>query len=219
MGLYIREGNINPKMLIIYQSEGEKRLKMKKRMSANFLVNTWKRLGIKKRREAYNNAQREIGLPFQIWAIRERRGWTQAELAQKCGWSKSRQNNIEGGADALTWKTLERLAAVFDVGLLVKFVPFSELVSEEKEFNATTFDAVGFEEDEIKNRIVHSVGYCASSSSMELLKVAESAVPYSVKCPDLEEYQNARRTAYKPGKTSVAEEKIGEFCGSILQSC
>lgn len=204
---------------------------MEKRVSANFLVKTWKRLRRKKSREAYNNAQREIGLPFQIWAVRERRGWTQAELAQKCGWSKRRQNDIEGGGAPLTWKTLERLAAAFDVGLLVKFVPFSELVSEEKKFNATTFNAVGFEEDGINSVVLHplgfevgvmqDVGYRASPPEALALKVAENIAPYSAEISPFQcsyqEEQNVNRTTYEPGKCSLAEGEIGEFPRSILE--
>jgi len=69
------------------------------------------------------------GLAFQIRSLREREGWSQQELADKIG---SRQNaiyraeNPNYGKQTLT--TLKKIAAAFDVGLVVRFVPFSELV-------------------------------------------------------------------------------------------
>ena len=108
----------------------------------------WDRLQQKAYRDGYSDAQRTVLLPFQIAALREGRGWSQEELAQKCGWSASRQATIETvGADALTWKTLEKLATALDIGLLVKFAPFSELVREEAVFNPNTFKILRFEQD------------------------------------------------------------------------
>ena len=70
-------------------------------------------------------SQIKIGIPFQIRAIREKRGWTQEELAQKIGTTQntiSRLENPRVGKPNI--QTLLRLAHAYDVGLLVRFVPF-----------------------------------------------------------------------------------------------
>jgi transcriptional regulator with XRE-family HTH domain len=69
------------------------------------------------------------GLAFQIRLLREARGWTQEQLAQKMG---KRQETIcqweNPNYGRYTLKTLGELAAAFDVALLVRFAPFGELV-------------------------------------------------------------------------------------------
>jgi transcriptional regulator with XRE-family HTH domain len=59
--------------------------------------------------------------------MREHRGWTQATLAEKLGTTQnavSRLENPRTGKPSIT--TLERIAAIFDVALVVRFAPFSE---------------------------------------------------------------------------------------------
>jgi len=69
------------------------------------------------------------GLAFQVRLLREARGWTQEELAHQMG---KRQETIcqweNPNYGRYTLKTLNELAAAFDVALLVRFAPFSELV-------------------------------------------------------------------------------------------
>jgi transcriptional regulator with XRE-family HTH domain len=69
------------------------------------------------------------GLAFQVRLLREARGWTQEELAHQMG---KRQETIcqweNPDYGRYTLKTLSELAAAFDVALLVRFAPFSELV-------------------------------------------------------------------------------------------
>lgn len=67
-------------------------------------------------------------LAFQIRRLREARGLTQEELAQIAGKAQetiSQWENPDYGRYTLS--TLETLAGAFDVGLLVRFVSFSEL--------------------------------------------------------------------------------------------
>jgi transcriptional regulator with XRE-family HTH domain len=74
------------------------------------------------------NAQIEIDLPFQIRALRKQRGWTQPELAAKTGMKQPRISNMEKpGVTHFSLETLRRLAEAFDVALVVRFAPFSEL--------------------------------------------------------------------------------------------
>lgn len=70
-----------------------------------------------------------MGLAYQIRALRERETWTQEQLGKLTDKAQETISQLENPAyRAYTLKTLRRLAAAFDVGLLVRFVPFSELV-------------------------------------------------------------------------------------------
>ncbi len=81
-------------------------------------------------RDAYVASQIRIGLPLQVRALRKSRRWTQPELAEHANMAQPRISEIEKpGERKLNIDTLLRLAAAFDVGLQVRFVPFSELIN------------------------------------------------------------------------------------------
>lgn len=69
------------------------------------------------------------GIAFQIRLLREDRGWTQGELAERMA---KRQETISQWENPnygrYTLSTLKDLAAAFDVAPIVRFAPFSELV-------------------------------------------------------------------------------------------
>src|SRR5260370_15781935 len=68
-------------------------------------------------------------LAFQIRGMRDRAKWNQQELAEKVSMNQNAISRLENpfyGKPTLT--TLKRVAAAFDVGLVVRFAPFSELV-------------------------------------------------------------------------------------------
>jgi transcriptional regulator with XRE-family HTH domain len=80
-------------------------------------------------REAYLSAQTRTKLSNQIRAIRNQRGWSQAEFAKalnKPPSNVSRIENREYGHFTLT--TLFELANTFDCGLVVEFVPYEEFL-------------------------------------------------------------------------------------------
>src|SRR5215204_4920633 len=84
----------------------------------------------KEYRDAFVAEHIDSGLAFQIRATRESRGWSQQELAQRAGMAQetiSRLENPDYGKYTLT--TLKRLAATFDMALVVRFAPFSELLA------------------------------------------------------------------------------------------
>ncbi len=69
------------------------------------------------------------GLAFQIRALRDKNEWTQQQLADRTGQRQeaiSQLENPDYGRYSLT--TLRKLAAAFNVALIVHFGPFSELV-------------------------------------------------------------------------------------------
>ena len=90
----------------------------------------WSGLESPEYRKEYVAEHIKTGLAFQIRLLREGRGWTQNELANKIGKAQetiSQWENPDYGSYTLS--TLRQLAEAFDTALLVRFVPFSELVS------------------------------------------------------------------------------------------
>lgn len=88
------------------------------------------------------------GIPLQLRAMREGQGWTQATLAEKLGTTQnaiSRLENPRTGKPTIT--TLERIAQVFDVALIVKFAPFSEFADSLSEMSDKSVSVPSYEEE------------------------------------------------------------------------
>jgi transcriptional regulator with XRE-family HTH domain len=86
-------------------------------------------LGRKGYRDAYVGQHIKRGIAAQVRAMREDRGWTQAELGEQLG---RKQPNVARLEDEDYGKynlgTLAKVASAFDVALVVRFVRFSQLV-------------------------------------------------------------------------------------------
>lgn len=106
------------------------------------------RLQKKQYRDAFVGSQISVGLPFQIRALREQRDWKQSRLASECGMLQPRISAMESpGGAKFNLETLRRLASAFDVALVVRFVPFGELVDWSERFNPDTFKIPSFKDD------------------------------------------------------------------------
>ena len=75
------------------------------------------------------NQIREL-IASQIRLLREQHSWTQTELGDRAGGvPQPRISRLEDPDNAgITLRTLVKLSDAFDVGLIVRFAPFSELV-------------------------------------------------------------------------------------------
>ena len=105
-------------------------------------------LSDKEYRDAFVAAQANVGIPFQIRALREREPWTQKEFAEKAGMKQSWISKIENpGYSGFSLKTLLKLASVFDVGLVVRFVPIGQLVEWELNLSNNSLEVPSFSED------------------------------------------------------------------------
>src|SRR5258708_22253274 len=68
-------------------------------------------------------------LAFQIRTMRDHKDWSQAQLASAVGMNQNAVSRIENPYyGKTTLSTLKRIASAFDVALVVRFVPYSELV-------------------------------------------------------------------------------------------
>ena len=164
----------------------------------NSISKLWKKLQTKEYRDGYAEAQLSIEIPFQIRALRKARGWTQAKLADLCGIPQARISHIEQpGRDPLSLRTLYRLSSAFDVGLLVQFFSFSELVHREALFNPETFSVPSFEDDQLERETY------STDNPMIIMRIDIEAT-LTVVIPKVFKYQAAQ--------TSVKEkEKTGKF--------
>jgi hypothetical protein len=102
-------------------------------------------------RHAFTEAHAKDTIAFQINAMRESRGWTQGQLAieafgdQKLQSMISRYEDPDYGKYSIS--TLLNLAKVFDVGLVVRFAPFSEVVDWDLSKSGPTLDPPPFAKD------------------------------------------------------------------------
>jgi transcriptional regulator with XRE-family HTH domain len=68
-------------------------------------------------------------LALQIRILREQTRWSQEELARRVGMNQNAISRLEHpGYGKATITTLKRIASAFDVALVVRFQPFSQLV-------------------------------------------------------------------------------------------
>lgn len=99
--------------------------------TANKYRQMWESLKNPDYRKQFIDEHINVGIAFQINGIRQRQGLKQKELAERLGDEKkqpliSAWENPNYGK--YTLNTLKDLAKAFDVGLLVRFVPFSRMV-------------------------------------------------------------------------------------------
>jgi transcriptional regulator with XRE-family HTH domain len=120
----------------------------------NTLSNMWRKFRSKKYRHAFVASQLKKGIPFQIGAMRKKLGWSQVQLAEASGLTQgviSRAEDPDYGN--LTLNTIARIAAGFDVAVVVRFVSFSNLVEWFENLSEETVQVPTFtEEDEAEER-------------------------------------------------------------------
>jgi transcriptional regulator with XRE-family HTH domain len=100
-------------------------------------------------RTAYIKAKLGVLVPSQIRALRSNSDMPrQSDLAKAAGLHQSRISMFETpGAANMTIETLSRLAAAFKVGLIVKFVPMSEMLRWENQYSQDSFAVASLDHD------------------------------------------------------------------------
>ncbi len=89
----------------------------------------WENLSDSDFRKQFIDEHVDVGIAFQIRSLRNRQGLTQSDLAKLLDVKQPLLSSWENpNYGRYTLKTLKDLAKAFDVGLLVRFVPFSKLV-------------------------------------------------------------------------------------------
>ncbi len=102
----------------------------------------------KKYRELFIAGQINTGIPFQVRALRSARRWTQDKLGEESKMPQTVISRIESrSAGSLSIKTLLKIAAAFDVALVVRFVPFSEMIDWAENLSPEAVAPKSFEEE------------------------------------------------------------------------
>jgi len=110
----------------------------------------WESLSLSKgNRDAFVSVHLSSNIGAQIFALRESRGWNQGQLAAEVGMAQPRISVLEGGYDNYSLRTLKRFASTFDVAVVVRFVPFSELVNWVASLAPAQLAPVGFANDSL----------------------------------------------------------------------
>lgn len=101
-------------------------------------------------RKAYVSEHIDTSIPFQIKTIREQREWSQIELGENVHepMKQEQVSRLENpNYSKFSLATLKRLAYAFNVGLVVRFVPISDLVKWDLALTSESLKAVSFDED------------------------------------------------------------------------
>lgn len=103
----------------------------------------------KEYREAFVEESVYVTVASQISAIREQRGWSQKQLGRLVGMAQERISILEdlNAETKPTLNTLLRLAAGFDCGLEVRFIPFSHVLNNSFGNGPDALRVLNFEED------------------------------------------------------------------------
>lgn len=115
-------------------------------MSLQSKQNLEKKLAGKQYRDAFVAARISQAIAFQLRVLRQRANLSQDDLAKELGTSQnaiSRMENPKYGKPSIS--SLRKLASFFDVGLVVRFAPFSEIADwstnlSEESVNVPNFD-------------------------------------------------------------------------------
>jgi transcriptional regulator with XRE-family HTH domain len=95
------------------------------------------------------------GIAYQIRALRDQRGQKQGELAEELGKPQSVVSRLEDPSyGKVTVQTLLEVAAVFDVALLVRFVPFSSFLRDTRDLSSKAMEVPSFEDEAAAQPIV-----------------------------------------------------------------
>jgi transcriptional regulator with XRE-family HTH domain len=102
----------------------------------------------KETRHIYVDEFLNAKIATQIKALREQRGWTQAELAEKASMKQERISVLEDvNYSAWTLNVLRRLAEAFDLRISLTFEDFGSFLSEFADFGRTALERKSFKDD------------------------------------------------------------------------
>lgn len=80
-------------------------------------------LGVDHAHPAYEAARIAFELGAEVRALREERGWSQTELANRAGMTQSAMARFEAGGTVPTLPVLERIATALEMRLSVALIP------------------------------------------------------------------------------------------------
>lgn len=140
----------------------------------------------KEYRHGYVDDFLNTSIATQIKVLRERRDWSQEELADKAGMKQPTISRIEN-VNYSSWSinTLRKIAEAFDLTLLVTFESFGTRLKDISRFSRKALEKHSFEEDPVfkekeEVHIVVEVGDLAGVLSVPLLPLDIKRVPLRI---------------------------------------
>jgi transcriptional regulator with XRE-family HTH domain len=158
-------------------------------------------LKAKDAREAFVAARVATAVAVRIFNMRKKEGWTQAELAKRAQMKQARISVLEqADNENFSFSTLRRIAAAFDVAVIIDFVSFPDFLKWSDSFSAETVVPENFSESEITQARaqVEVNGELAKMLQNLNLRWPNSDQPFGglqmpvKKEPDLEQKRNPR---------------------------
>jgi transcriptional regulator with XRE-family HTH domain len=127
-------------------------------------------------RRTYVESFLNTSIAAQIKANREKRGWSQGQLAELAGMKQSRISALENVSyDSWSIKTLRRLAEAFDLVLVVRFESFGKVIEDIESFDRSTLEAPSFSDDpvfdSVEPRQQQQVARAAQPTAAKLSKI------------------------------------------------
>lgn len=103
----------------------------------------------KEYRVAYIDAHIGNTISAQVHGLRKKRGWSQTQLAREAEMAQARISLLEDpDYGKFTLSTLKRIAAAFDVALIVKFSTFSEFLADVEGFSNESVNLLSFDQEQ-----------------------------------------------------------------------
>ncbi|WP_239250058.1 helix-turn-helix transcriptional regulator [Candidatus Nitrotoga sp. M5] len=101
-----------------------------------------------KARAAYVEAELVNSLAHQIRIIRQQRGLSQRQLAEKLGTTQTTVSRLEDPSyGRYSMRSLLALSKVFDTAILVRFMPFSRFMPDTWDTHPKNFEALSYEDE------------------------------------------------------------------------
>jgi transcriptional regulator with XRE-family HTH domain len=111
----------------------------------NRLQKMFLKLRNKNYRLAFMSARVAAAVGGQISSLRKKKEWTQDQLAQHAGMKRSRISLLESADyEGFSFTTLKRIAAAFDVAVIIQFVSFRDFVRWSESFNQAALTPESF---------------------------------------------------------------------------
>ncbi len=109
----------------------------------------WGKLRDPDNRNAFVSSTVAARIAVRIYNLRKKAGWTQPQLAEKAGMKQARVSVLEqGDYENFTFSTLKKLAAAFNVAVVVDFVSFPDFVKWSESLNSESVVPESFDESE-----------------------------------------------------------------------
>jgi transcriptional regulator with XRE-family HTH domain len=101
----------------------------------------------KEYRDSFVSSNIDVGVAFQIRALRKQRNYTQKKIAKISGMKQERISALENPSNTPNISTLKKIANAFDVGLIVRFIPIGELLEWQINLSNESLNVPSFNED------------------------------------------------------------------------